>query len=174
MVAGTREEGTVVAVICPTATIGDVSYPTATTWQVSLSGLQTGENIISAMSADTAGNQSVVTATIVFAAKETKVAVTASPSTLWSPNHKLVPVTLGGKILTNPEDVQSVTISVIDEYGKYNFSNLSFGSKILLEAWREGDDLDGRVYTITAVATCKDGSKVTSATKVLVPHDVGK
>lgn len=174
VVAGTREEGTVVAVICPTATIGDVSYPTATTWQVSLSGLQTGENIISAMSADTAGNQSVVTATIVFAAKETKVAVTASPSTLWSPNHKLVPVTLGGKILTNPEDVQSVTISVIDEYGKYNFSNLSFGSKILLEAWREGDDLDGRVYTITAVATCKDGSKVTSATKVLVPHDVGK
>ena len=32
------------------------------------------------------------------------------------------------------------------------------------------DDMDGRIYTVTAVATHKDGRKTTSTAKVTVPH----
>ena len=82
-----------------------------------------------------------------------------------------VPVGLFGWIL-HPfnSDIVSVKISVTDEYGTYNYSNLNFGSIVLLESWRKENDMDGRIYTVTAVATHKDGRKTTSTAKVTVPH----
>jgi hypothetical protein len=44
-ISGTRENETVVSVACPTvATVGPVSYPTATSWSSQLSGLMEGKN----------------------------------------------------------------------------------------------------------------------------------
>jgi hypothetical protein len=48
-----------VVVSCPGATIGSVSYPTATTWSVPVSDLREGLNTITANSVDSAGNPSV-------------------------------------------------------------------------------------------------------------------
>lgn len=71
-------------------------------------------------------------------------------------------------------DVQSLVISLTDEYGRYSYNNLNFGGTVLVEAWRDGGDSDGRTYTVTAVVTRRDGSKTTTTTAVLVPHDLGK
>jgi hypothetical protein len=47
-----------------------------------------------------------------------------------------------------------------------------FGSAIPLESWRAGTDMDGRLYTITAVVTDKAGNQSRGTTTVLVPHDM--
>jgi len=174
VISGTREEGCTVTVTSPTATIGTVAYPTATTWQAAVSALSDGANIIGAATVDTAGNQATTTATIVVKTTAPVVTVTASPATLWPPNHKLVPVTVRANILSSATDTESVLITISDEYGKYNYKDLPSGSTVYLEAWRNGNDMDGRVYTVTATATDKAGNKATAVTSVVVPHDVGK
>ena len=47
-----------------------------------------------------------------------------------------------------------------------------FGSVIPLESWRAGSDMDGRLYTITAVTKDKAGNESTGTATVLVPHDM--
>lgn len=51
---------------------------------------------------------------------------------------------------------------------------ICFGGVVRLEAWREGDDMDGRHYTIIAVATDTAGNSTTATSEVVVPHDMGK
>ncbi len=95
-----------------------------------------------------------------------------NPGMLWPPNHKMVDVLISGSAADYGSDVASVVISVVDEYGVYNMTGLSFGGTVRLEAWREGTDRDGRQYTITAVVTDKAGNRSTATTAVLVPHDM--
>ncbi len=52
-------DSTRVVVTIPGATIGTISYPTATTWSVSVFGLKEGVNTITVYSFDSAGNQSI-------------------------------------------------------------------------------------------------------------------
>jgi YVTN family beta-propeller protein len=100
------------------------------------------------------------------------VTVSATPNTLWPPNHKMVDVTIDGSATDDMSGIASVVITVTDEYGLYNMTVSGFGSTIQLEAWREGTDKDGRIYTITAVATDKAGNQSTTSTQVIVPHDM--
>jgi hypothetical protein len=86
----------------------------------------------------------------------------------------MVNVVINGSALDNESGIASVVITVHDEYDVYNMTVPGFGSTIQLEAWRKGTDKDGRVYTITAVATDKAGNKSTAVTEVIVPHDMGK
>lgn len=59
-ITGTKTTDSVrVAVSCGGAAVGAVTYPSATTWSVNISGLQEGTNTVSAYAADAAGNQSV-------------------------------------------------------------------------------------------------------------------
>ncbi|HWR58505.1 MAG TPA: Ig-like domain-containing protein, partial [Thermodesulfovibrionales bacterium] len=55
---GTVEAWALVSVTCPTATVGEVTYPTATTWAVTLSHMQQGNNTITINATDEAGNTS--------------------------------------------------------------------------------------------------------------------
>jgi hypothetical protein len=56
-VTGTREEGATVSIdVDMTATVGPVTYPTATTWSVELSNLPEGDTILVATAQDAAGN----------------------------------------------------------------------------------------------------------------------
>lgn len=167
-VSGTREAGTRVTVTCATATVGEVSNPTATTWLVDIAGLREGENVITAASADAAGNAITATATVVLATRPPQITVTATPDVIWPPNHKMVPVTIAGGVEANGSDIKSVSISVKDEYGKYEYNNLTFGSTVMLEAWRNGNDADGRKYTITVVATNKGGITTAKTATVTV------
>jgi subtilase family serine protease/Tol biopolymer transport system component/fibronectin type 3 domain-containing protein len=175
VVTGTREERALVTVSCPTATVGEISYSTATTWSVSLTNLKAGANAITATSSDAAGNQATASASITVQVDDNDLVLIPFPSILWPPNHKKVPVLIAGWI-RHPchSDIESVVISVGDEYGKYNYTNLHFGSVIMLEAWREGNDKDGRIYTVTAVATHRDGRKTTTVRRVIVPHNLSK
>lgn len=172
--SGTREEGAAVTATCATAAVGEVAYPTATTWKVTVSNLKDGDNIIAVVSVDVAGNQTPASTKIVFVERAPDVTITATPNSLWPPNHKVVPVTLGGEVIPHGSDIQSLSISVADEYGKYIYRNLRFGDVVPLEAWRKGNDMDGRIYTITAVATDMAGNTTAKTTTVIVPHDASK
>lgn len=69
--------------------------------------------------------------------------------------------------------IGTVTFSVMDEYGIIQPSISNFNATIQLEASREGSDEDGRLYTISAVASDAAGNITTTSTTVLVPHDQG-
>lgn len=173
-VTGIRETGTPVAVTCATATVSQVSYPSATTWRVNISGLNEGENVVTAASADAAGNVFKATATVVLISKLPEITIAATPDVIWPPNHKMVPVTITGGVETNGSVIKSVAISVSDEYKKFEYNSLTFGSTVMLEAWRKGNDKDGRKYTITVVVTDMGGGKTVKTALVTVPHDKPK
>jgi len=101
---------------------------------------------------------------------------TATPNILlWSPNKTLVPVTVSG--LVTGTGVK-ITYSVIDEYKQVQPSGTAVANAsgqysfvVKLEAYRNGTDADGRVYTINVTATDQFGRSATAATIVRVPHD---
>jgi hypothetical protein len=101
-------------------------------------------------------------------------ALSTNTAMLWPPNHKMVNVVIGGAVADSGSEIASTKITVTDEYGIYNKTVPGFGSVVSLESWREGSDIDGRVYTITAVVTDKAGNQSMGTTKVLVPHNMTK
>lgn len=173
-ITGTREAETAVAVTSGTATVGDVSYPTATTWQAAVSGLREGANVIQAASVDAAGNAVAATTTVVLVTRPPEITLRATPEKIWAPNRKMVPVTISGGVETFGSELASVVLSVRDEYGKFNYDNLAFGSTVMVEASRKGNDKDGRKYTITAVVTEKGGKKTSRTATVTVGHDASR
>jgi hypothetical protein len=96
----------------------------------------------------------------------------ADTAILWPPNHKMVNVVLDGPAADSASGIASTVITVTDEYGIYNMTIPGFRNAIPLEAWREGSDKDGRLYTITAVVTDNAGNQSTGTKTVLVPHDM--
>jgi hypothetical protein len=101
-------------------------------------------------------------------------ALSANRAILWPPNHKKVNVVLGGSVADSGSGIASTVITVTDEYGIYNMTVPGFGIVFQLEAWRKGSDMNGRLYTITAVTTDNAGNQSTVTTTVLVPHDMRK
>lgn len=104
--------------------------------------------------------------------------VTANPNQLWPPNHKAVDVTITVHA-TDPdgdEDIVSITYSVADEYGIYDVAetDLPEDGVISLIAWRDGEDKDGRVYTVTVTVYDAEGLSDGGSVDVVVPHDQGK
>lgn len=62
---GAREPGTTLSVVCPTATVGAVTYPTDSSWSVELSAIGSGTNQLTVTGVDAAGNSGVQTAQLV-------------------------------------------------------------------------------------------------------------
>lgn len=102
------------------------------------------------------------------------VTVSLDRNMLWPPNHKMVDVQVSGIATDSLSGNASVDIRVVDEYGIHSGAVAGFGGVVRLEAWREGNDMDGRHYTVTAVVTDKAGNSATATTEVIVPHDMGK
>lgn len=102
------------------------------------------------------------------------IQITATPSILWPPNKQLVDVKIDGSAIDDMSGVALVDISVLDEYGRYNMVVPKFGSTIQLESWRDGNDTDGRTYTIKVVATDMAGNQATATAQVTVHHDMRK
>lgn len=100
------------------------------------------------------------------------ISIESNLNLLWPPNHKMVEVLVNGETTDDGSGLASVDITVADEYGKYNLTLPGFGASVALEAWRDGKDRDGRVYTFTAVATDNAGNTSTATTQVLVPHEL--
>ncbi len=80
VLTGTMEAGATVSVACTTSTVGAVTYPTATTWTVSLSNMKEGGNAITVTATDDAGNVSNnLTATIVVDTIAPSTTITGEP-----------------------------------------------------------------------------------------------
>lgn len=92
----------------------------------------------------------------------------ATPAVLWPPNGKMTDVAV-----TVPAAAgDTVELRVADEYGALN--QVAYGKAVTvpLEAWRAGNDQDGRTYTLTATVTDGVSGQTRSASVVVsVPHD---
>lgn len=84
-----------------------------------------------------------------------------------------VDVAVGGEAEDFLSGIGTLLLKVIDEYRKIEPVVTNFGDIISLEAWRDGEDKDGRVYAISVAAKDKADNSVSAATIVLCPHDKG-
>ncbi len=108
--------------------------------------------------------------------------VTVTPGLLWPPNHKMVLVTpsinvsdnLTGNVQT---EIVSVTSSEPDNgLGDGDTANdivINPDGTIFLRAERAGSG-NGRIYTITMLATDNAGNRTVAVTEAIVPHDKGR
>jgi hypothetical protein len=107
--------------------------------------------------------------------------LTADPSIVWPPNHKMVTITFSGTLTDAGTGLDGVTFRVLDEYGSVqpaidpvvvgSGTAATFSRTFQLEASRRGGDHDGRTYTIEAVLTDRACNTTTLRTTVVVPHD---
>ena len=108
------------------------------------------------------------------------LSVTLSPTTLWRPNDKLVPVTatITVKDDYDPEPeikLESITASETLATGDIQDAKLGTDDRqFSLAAKRAGNNMAGRIYTVTYSATDASGNKATASATVTVPHDQGK
>jgi len=108
-----------------------------------------------------------------------------SPSSLWPPNHKMVPVIATVSASDNcDEDPAIVLTSVVssepddakgggDGKTTNDIQDADIGNEdynISLRAERQGKG-DGRIYTITYEATDDSGNSATASATVTVPHN---
>jgi DNA-binding beta-propeller fold protein YncE len=144
-----------------------------------------GSTIITYTAKDMAGNigTATQTVTVVDNTLPTITNASASPSVLWPPNHKMVPVAVAVSALDNCDlNPACRIISVSSNEPENGLGDgdtapdwgITGSLTVNLRAERSGTG-SGRVYTITV--QCTDASGNNSTTKsvaVTVPHDQGK
>jgi murein DD-endopeptidase MepM/ murein hydrolase activator NlpD len=121
-------------------------------------------------SVDIAGNKETEKV-LVFNIDKTAPVVTLSvdPDMLWPPNGKMVSVRIGGSV--TEENLFATVFGASDEYGEVEPAVSNFGQTIKLQARRNGNDPDGRVYAVRAVSEDLAGNEGSSEAKIVVPHD---
>jgi hypothetical protein len=99
------------------------------------------------------------------------ISVAVSPSVLWPPNHKLVPVALNIATSDNCGSASS-SCTVTSSEGSVEGDYAWVDGQLQLRAGRDPSDHTGRVYTITCIATDGSGNTQSASTQVVVPqHD---
>ena len=109
-----------------------------------------------------------------------QITLSTSPTILWPPNGRMVPVVVRGTIKDAGSGVLagSVAYAVVDEYHRVQPSGhivLNSAGKyafiVLLQASRYGYDRNGRQYVIQVSASDKAGNRASKSTRVTVPHN---
>lgn len=106
------------------------------------------------------------------------LSVSVSPTVLWPPNEKLLPitVTLAVKDDHDPQpEIKLESITANEPLKKEDTKEAKIGTddrQFKLKAERDGKNKIGRIYTITYSATDASGNKATASATVVVPHDV--
>lgn len=103
----------------------------------------------------------------------------ATPAVIWPPNNKIINVRIDGNGSDSVSGLSSVSYVVTDEYGLplalplrgLSANSANWTETLGVEARREGTDLDGRVYVVTATLTDAAGNTKTVTKNILVPHD---
>jgi hypothetical protein len=133
---------------------------------------------------DGAGNvtKAVTTVTVTDTRPPVIASVAAQPSSLWPPNHKMVPVTLTVDVSDIHDATPSCRVISITSNEPINGK----GDGNTSPDWRIIDDLKvelraersrhghGRVYTVTVRCTDDSGNSATRKVQVSVAHDRGK
>ena len=103
--------------------------------------------------------------------------VTATPSVLWAPNHKFVPVTVSATAtdLCGPASCRIAAVREDPTNGPGDGNTapdwqIVAADRVNLRAERAGN-LGNRVYTVTVECTDPSGNRATKATTVTVPHN---
>jgi hypothetical protein len=97
--------------------------------------------------------------------------VTASPSVLRPPNHRMVPVAIGVAARDNCDPGVSCAITSVTSNQRIDADDFRIsGLTVKLRAERSGQRKD-RVYTVGVACTDAAGNRSTSAVTVTVPHD---
>jgi hypothetical protein len=152
------------------------AVPVTTTGSVN--AMVPGTYTVTYTAVDAAGNTvSVVRTVTVVDTKPPVVTAVATPNVLlWSPNKTMTPVTISGTV--SDSRLATVTYTVKDEYQMIQPSgtvsvgaNGAYAFVVRLEAFRNGTDSNGRVYTVIVKATDAAGNVATASTVVLVPHN---
>jgi hypothetical protein len=108
------------------------------------------------------------------------ISVSLSPTTLWPPNNKLVPinVTITVQDDYDPEpEIKLESITANEDLDISDTKDVQPGTddrQFQLKAKRAGNNLAGRIYTVTYSATDGSGNKTIASATVTVPHDQGK
>ncbi len=121
----------------------------------------------------TASASAPVTATAVDTVAPTITSLSASPNTLWPPNHKMVPVTIAAQATDLGGAVACAATGVTnDETGSLD-AVIAGPLRVQVRAERHGGG-SGRTYTIVVTCTDPSGNASTGRTTVFVPHDQGQ
>jgi hypothetical protein len=173
VVTATGATGAVVSYQTPSVT--DAVGATIVCVPPSGSTFPIGTTTVTCTATDAAGNRTVRSFTVTVNSPAPTLTASATPNTLlWSPNKTMTPVTVSG-IATGA----GVTLSyrVVDEYRKVQPAGTAtvgaggnYSFVINLEAYRNGNDSDGRLYTITVTAVSGGQTRTATAT-VRVPHN---
>ena len=105
--------------------------------------------------------------------------VTATPAVLWPPNNKMVDIAINVTVKDDydpqPEiKIESITSNEGIAFTDYEGATPGDDRQFRLRASRAGNNMAGRIYTVTYSATDGSGNKSTASTTVTVPHDQGK
>jgi hypothetical protein len=106
-------------------------------------------------------------------------AASAEPSSIWPPNHIMVPIIISGVTDADGDPVTITATSVFQNepvlqpgFGSGHTAPDAFLNPLLVRAERDGTG-GGRIYTITFNATDGKGASCAGQVKVCVPHDRG-
>ena len=142
-----------------------------------------GTTVLTYFGTDNAGNIEMAKSITVKIDKTPPViTASANPPVLWPPNGKMVNVTVSGMMADSLSGINPGTalFAVTDAYGLVQpaglvnlASNGAYSFTISLEARRNGQDMNGRLYTIMVGARDNAGNPNLATTTVIVPHDQG-
>jgi uncharacterized repeat protein (TIGR01451 family) len=123
---------------------------------------------------------STVMINVLFDTSGPMISIAATPSVLWPANGKMVEVAVSGQITdaVSGLDLSGASFSVTDDYGEIQpQGKLTVGASgtysfaLQLKAQRNGNDKDGRHYTIRVRASDRAGNPGSVTTVVTAPHD---
>jgi hypothetical protein len=185
----TNDPGQCGAVVTYTAPVGTDNYSGATT--AITGGLGSGSLFPVGTTTETytvtdaAGNAASCSFTVTVVDNETPTfnSISASPSSLWPVNHKMVPVSITCN--TNDNCDGAPACKIIGVRGNQPINGQGDGNTepdweltdnplmVNLRAERTGNSDEDRIYTITVEAKDSSNNSVTSEVTVTVPHDKG-
>jgi uncharacterized lipoprotein YddW (UPF0748 family) len=153
------------------------------TWAPYTSGLalaSDGVKTIHYRSIDNAGNvEAAQSLTVKIDQTAPTVAISADPSVIWPPNGKTIPVTITGAGADAVSGLADLSYVVTDEYGLplgvpsrlFSGGSATWADQLAVEARRNDDDLDGRVYQVVATLADMAGNTARATVIIRVPHD---
>ncbi len=131
-----------------------------------------GAHTVTLTATDLAGLTSSCTATVTVVDTTDPIITDAlvNPTTLWPPNHKMVPVLVSYTLSDNCDSEPVAVLSVTSDEGTSDDWEIIDAHHLRLRSERLGTG-DGRIYTIKITATDADGNTTTREVIVTVPHD---